>query len=100
MEKKRSIIGLMGSLLINNILYMFINTFMVAYFYTLTIIKDYLAEHQVVSEISLNVARIIGYTILFVISLFNNIIYFKILLVFVSIIIIYYAILMIKLNKV
>lgn len=36
MEKKRSIIGLMGSLLINNILYMFINTFMVAYFYTLT----------------------------------------------------------------
>lgn len=36
MEKKRSIIGLMGSLLINNILYMFINTFMIAYFYTLT----------------------------------------------------------------
>ena len=36
MDRKRSIIGLMGSLLINNILYMFINTFMVAYFYTLT----------------------------------------------------------------
>lgn len=34
--KKKSIIGLMGALLINNILYMFINTFMVAYFYTLT----------------------------------------------------------------
>lgn len=36
MEKKRSIIGLMGALLINNVLYMFINTFMIAYFYTLT----------------------------------------------------------------
>ena len=36
MEKRLSIIGLMGSLLINSILYMFINTFMVAYFYTLT----------------------------------------------------------------
>jgi len=35
-QKRNSIIGLMGSLLINNILYMFINTFMVAYFYTLT----------------------------------------------------------------
>ncbi len=36
MGKKQSIIGLMGSLLINNVLYMFINTFMIAYFYTLT----------------------------------------------------------------
>lgn len=36
MENKKSIIGLMRALLINNILYMFINTFMVAYFYTLT----------------------------------------------------------------
>jgi len=35
-QKRNSIIGLVGSLLINNILYMFINTFMVAYFYTLT----------------------------------------------------------------
>ena len=32
----RSAIGLMGSLLINNILYMFLNTFMIAYFITLT----------------------------------------------------------------
>ena len=35
-EKKKSIIGLMGALLINGVLYMFVNTFMVAYFYTLT----------------------------------------------------------------
>ena len=63
------------------------------------ITQDYLAEHQVISEISLNIARIIGYTILFVISFLNNIIYFKILLAFVSIAIIYYARLMIKLNK-
>lgn len=35
-NKKKSIIGLMGALLINNILYMFINTFMIAYFFTLT----------------------------------------------------------------
>ena len=64
-----------------------------------TITQDYLAEHQVISEISLNIARIIGYTILFAISFLNNIIYFKILLVFVSITIIYYARLMMKLNK-
>ena len=32
----KSAIGIMGSLLINNVLYMFVNTFMVAYFITLT----------------------------------------------------------------
>ncbi len=63
------------------------------------IIQDYLAEHQVISEISLNIARIIGYTILFTISFLNNMLYFKILLTCVSIAIIYYARLMIKLNK-
>ena len=31
----KSAIGIMGSLLINNVLYMFVNTFMVAYFITL-----------------------------------------------------------------
>ena len=46
MEKKRSIIGLMGSLLINNILYMFINTFMVAYFYTLTNYSTYFSNFR------------------------------------------------------
>ena len=35
-QKKRNIIGLMGTTLINNVLYMFLNTFMVAYFVTLT----------------------------------------------------------------
>ena len=63
------------------------------------ITKDYLAEHQVISEVSLNIARIIGYTILFAISFLNNMLYFKILLICVSIAIIYYARLMIQLNK-
>ena len=63
------------------------------------ITKDYLAEHQVISEISLNISRIIGYIILFAISFLNNIIYFKMLLILVSIAIIYYARLMIKLNR-
>ena len=63
------------------------------------ITKDYLAEHQVISEVSLNIARIIGYTVLFAISFFNNMLYFKILLICVSIAIIYYSRLMIKLNK-
>lgn len=64
-----------------------------------TITQDYLAEHQVISEISLNVSRLIGYAILLAISFLNNIFYFKILLVFVSFAIICYARLMIKLNK-
>lgn len=64
------------------------------------IIKDYLAEHQVVSELSLNISRILGYTLLFAISLLDNIFYFKILLVFVSISIIFYSRLMIKINNI
>lgn len=63
------------------------------------IIQDYLAEHQVISEISLNIGRIIVYTVLFATSFLNNIIYFKILLAFVSIAIVCYARLMIKLNQ-
>lgn len=63
------------------------------------IIKDYLAEHQVISEISLNISRIIGYIILFIISLFNNIIYFKLLLIFITIGIIYYSKLMVKIQQ-
>jgi len=65
-----------------------------------TIIEDYLEEHQVFSEIFLNISRILGYFILFVISLFNNILYFKLLLVVVSISIIFYSILMIKINNI
>ena len=34
--KNRNVIGLTGACLVNNILYMFLNTFMVAYFITLT----------------------------------------------------------------
>lgn len=65
-----------------------------------TIIENYLEEHQVFSEIFLNISRILGYFILFVISLFNNILYFKLLLVVVSISIIFYSILMIKINNI
>ena len=32
--KNRNVIGLTGACLVNNILYMFLNTFMVAYFIT------------------------------------------------------------------
>ncbi len=62
--------------------------------------EDYLTEHQVVSEMYLNVSRIFGFFILFAISFFNNLLYFKILLVFVTLSIIRYAGLMIKLNKI
>lgn len=61
--------------------------------------KDYLVEHQVLSEVYLNLTRIISYGILFCISLFNNMLLFKILLVVVTIIILVYARLMISLDK-
>lgn len=63
------------------------------------ITQDYLAEHQVISEISLNIARIIGYTLLFAISFLDNIIYFKILLFLVSIAIVWYGMLMLRLSR-
>ena len=63
------------------------------------IVQDYLAEHQVISEISLNFSRIIGYIILFAFSLLNDITYFKILLAIVSVSIILYSRLMIKINN-
>lgn len=62
--------------------------------------QDYLVEHQVIAELYLNASRIIGFFILFGISFLNNILYFKILLVFVTLAIIRYAGLMVKLNKV
>ena len=62
--------------------------------------QDYLAEHQVIAELYLNASRIVGFFILFGISFLNNILYFKILLVFVTLAIIRYAGLMVKLNKV
>lgn len=55
------------------------------------VINDYIVEHQVTWQIVLNIARIIGYVVLFVVSLFNDINIFKILLVIVTLIIIIYS---------
>ena len=55
------------------------------------VINDYIVEHQVTWQIVLNIARIIGYVVLFVVSLFNDINIFKILLVIVTLIIIVYS---------
>ena len=64
-----------------------------------TVVKDYIVEHQVVCEVILNITRIIAYILLFVISLFNNIVLFKILLLLVTIVILIYSKLLIKLKK-
>ena len=64
-----------------------------------TVVKDYIVEHQVVCEVILNITRIIVYILLFVISLFNNIVLFKILLLLVTIVILIYSKLLIKLKK-
>lgn len=61
--------------------------------------KDYIVEHQVVCEVVLNITRIIGYTALFIISLFNNIMIFKFLLLIVTIVILIYSRLLIKLKN-
>ena len=63
------------------------------------VVKDYIIEHQVVCEAILNITRIIAYILLFVISLFNNIVLFKILLLLVTIVILIYSKLLIKLKK-
>ena len=63
------------------------------------VVKDYIVEHQVVCEVILNITRIIAYILLFIISLFNNIILFKILLLLVTIVILIYSKLLIKLKK-
>ena len=60
--------------------------------------KDYLVEHQVLTEVFLNISRIIGYFILFIASIFSNMLIFKILLAIITIIIIIYCILMNKLD--
>lgn len=61
--------------------------------------KDYIVEHQVICEVVLNVTRIVGYIALFIISLFNNIMIFKLLLIVVTVIILIYSKLLIKLKK-
>lgn len=63
------------------------------------VMEDYIVEHQITWQIVLNVARIFGYLILLIASLFNNMIVFKILLVLVTIVIIFYSKLMINLYK-
>lgn len=63
------------------------------------VISDYLVEHQVASEVALNISRIIGYLILFIASLFNNMIIFKVLLIISTIFIIIYCYLMVKLSQ-
>lgn len=63
------------------------------------VIDDYIVEHQVTWQIVLNVSRIIGYLVLFISSLFNNMIVFKALIVLVTIVIIFYSNLMINLDK-
>ncbi len=63
------------------------------------VVKNYIVEHQVVCEVILNITRIIAYILLFIISLFNNIILFKILLLLVTIVILIYSKLLIKLKK-
>lgn len=62
------------------------------------ITKTFMVEHQVVAEFALNTARIIGYFVLFITSFSNNILFFKILLIFVSICIYLYARLLVKVN--
>ena len=53
--------------------------------------EKYLVEHQVISETVLAISRILGYLTLFIISFSDNIIYFKILLLIVTLYIILYA---------
>ncbi len=63
------------------------------------IAKEYIVEHQVISEFFLNGTRIIGYFILFLVSLTNHIVYFKVLLVLIAVCIFLYSTLLIKLNN-
>jgi len=63
------------------------------------VIEDYIVEHQIAYQIALNISRISAYIILFIASLFNNMVVFKALLFLVTIVIVIYAKLMISLNK-
>lgn len=56
-----------------------------------TVKSDYLVECQVFSEIILNISRIVGYITLFIASLFNNMIVFKVLLFLVAIVVCLYV---------
>lgn len=56
--------------------------------------EKYLVEHQVLSEVILNISRIIGYAVLFIASIFSSMLIFKILLAVITLIIIIYCQLM------
>lgn len=61
--------------------------------------QNYLVEHQVVSELCLNISRIIGYAFLFVASLSVNMVVLKVLLAIITLIVIAYAKLMIDIGE-
>lgn len=63
------------------------------------VVEDYIVEHQITYQIALNISRISAYIILFIASLFNNMIVFKTLLFLITIVIVIYARLMISLDK-
>lgn len=63
------------------------------------VINDYIVEHQITWQIALNISRILGYIVLFVASLFNNMTVFKILLFLVTLVIIIYSKLMVSLTN-
>lgn len=61
--------------------------------------EEYLVEHQFFSELYLNVSRILGYTVLFIASLFDNMVIFKVLLALVGIIVLVFYKLMMNISK-
>lgn len=61
-----------------------------------TSFKDYIVEHQVISEVLMNITRIAGYTVLLITSLFSNVIVFKALLLVCAVIVLIYANLIVK----
>ena len=61
--------------------------------------NNYIVEHQILSEICLNIARILGYIVLLVASVLNKPIIFKIMLIIITIIIVIYSYLLIKIEK-
>lgn len=63
------------------------------------VVNDYIVEHQITWQIVLNISRILGYIVLFVASLFNNMTVFKILLFLVTFVIIIYSKLMVSLTN-
>jgi len=61
--------------------------------------ENYLVEHQIVSELSLNISRIIGYALLFVASLSINMVILKVLLGIIALIVVAYAKMMIDIGE-